>query len=333
MAQRIFVTGASGRIGLPLVQALSGAGHHVIGLARGAAKAGKVRTAGAADCLVGDINDPEVLCKGCVSADMVLHLAGGMRGPGRQTPELINRQGTMTLVRALEQVGQAPKRVLFTSSCAVYGDRSGLWIDESHAISPQTDYGRSKAQAEQILQDAATRQGFELVIARLAAVYGPGFPLLLEGSIRKRRAWLPGEGSNRMPLIHVDDCVAALELLASEAAPGIYHVAGCDQPTLREFYTEVARLTGGSPPRFWSTYIPSYVQVFIARQNERLWSHFPVTPRFTPDMLRIFRASARLKLDRLEKEFSFAWKYPDFRDGLKASLSGHRPDGTVIAGE
>ena len=105
----------------------------MVGLARTKAKAKAVETLGA-KCLIGDLQTAHVIEEGLDGATTLFHLAGGMRGPGQETPDRINRLGTLALIDRLKD-GPELESVVFTSSCAVYGDRSGLWVD---AICPRT---------------------------------------------------------------------------------------------------------------------------------------------------------------------------------------------------
>jgi nucleoside-diphosphate-sugar epimerase len=71
---RVFVTGASGHIGLPVVRDLLAAGHKVVGLARSEASAEKVSSAGA-EVRRSTLDDLDGLREAAKNADGVIHLA------------------------------------------------------------------------------------------------------------------------------------------------------------------------------------------------------------------------------------------------------------------
>ncbi|MGB0638354.1 MAG: NAD-dependent epimerase/dehydratase family protein [Myxococcota bacterium] len=319
MTAHTFVTGANGRVGQRLVSRLVADGHTVVGLARTNTKAETVRSLGAS-CLVGDLSNSSVLDEGLAQAENVFHLAGALRGVGGETPDQINRLGTVNLCERLVK-HPGVKRVIYTSSCAIYGDRSGQWLDEEMPPYPNTRYGRSKQQAEDVLLQMANQNKIDVRVVRLAAVYGPGFPFMLESLIRSGNAWLPGEGRNFVPTIHIDDAIEGLmKIRDTESTHQIYNLADPEPVTLSEFYGTIARTIGSSPPRFWSTWIPSYVQHWLARNNERIQSKLPLKPKFTPDNLRLFTASSRLKIDRMEEELGMVWKYRSAKNGAEAAI-------------
>ncbi|MSQ03191.1 MAG: NAD(P)-dependent oxidoreductase [Myxococcales bacterium] len=319
MAERSFVTGGTGQIGRPLVRALAAAGHDVTVLVRDPARAQAVLADGAR-LLTGHLEDAAAIERGVAGADHVWHLAGGLRGVGRIDADRLNRVGTEALAVAAGTHAARLRSFTFASSCAVYGDRSGLWVGEAHPPAPQTEYGRAKLAAEERLRRVATATGLRLYVARIAAVYGPGLRFMQEDRIRAGRAWLPGEGRNRVPVVHIDDCVAALLAIAEKGAPGLWNVSAPGTPTLAEFYATVAQATGGKAVRFWSTWIPSVIQVALAEQNERLMAGIGRKPRFTNDNLRLFTASVRLRVDRLERELALSWRHPEHVGGIAASI-------------
>ncbi len=323
MGRRVFVTGANGRVGRHLVAQLVAAGDEVTGLAHTREGAAVVEGAGAR-CLIGDLQAREVLREGLAGAEVVYHLAGGLRGPGKQTPDLVNRAGMEGLLAAVDDVGTGSlSSLVFTSSTAVYGDRSGLVVGEEMPPQPNTRYGQSKVDAEKLLLDACDKRGVPGRIVRLAAVYGEGFPFMLVDQIKSGKARLPGEGRNYVPTIHVDDALRGLRLVADKGTDGrIYNLADTEPVILKEFYAKVHSLVGGEPVWFWSTWIPSYAQDFAAQLNERIQSHTPRTPRLTPDNLKLFRASCRLRVERVESELGMEWAFGSSLDGLQAVL-GH----------
>ncbi len=319
MAETVFVTGATGRIGGPLVRALLARGDRVTALVRKGARASaalQALEAAGARLVEGTLFDRAALAEGLDSASAVYHLAGGVRGRGADTADRINREGTAAL---LDVARSRPLRAfVFASSGAVYGDRSGLWVAEDYPPSPNTAYGEAKVAAENLL---LSTPGLPARIARIAAVYGPGFPFLQVDPMRAGRAWLPGEGRNHIPLVHIDDCVAALTRIGDVGPDGgIVHVAGRTTPTLRELYRTVHAAAGGTPLRFWSTWLPSVFQFAAARSNDRIQTRLGTRPRFIPDNLRLFVASVRLRTDRLEKDLGFTWQWGDHAEGVRAAV-------------
>lgn len=318
--ETVLVTGGTGRIGAPLVRALLARGDRVAVLTRNPARVSHLP---GARLVKGTLFDAAALADALSGATVVYHLAGGFRGPGSDTADRLNREGTeavLAAVRAARGKGPALRAFVYASSCAVYGDRSGLWVAEDYPPSPHTSYGLAKVAAEIAVQAAAEASALPARIARIAAVYGPGFAFLLADKIRAERAWLPGEGRNIVPVVHIDDCVAALLRIGDSDTSGIFHVAGRTMPTVGEFYAAVHAACGGTPVRFWSTWIPSALQFAVARANERVVSRLGRRPRFTEDNLRLYTASVRLRTERLENELGFAWAWADYKDGVRAAI-------------
>lgn len=317
MAQRIFVTGASGQIGLPLLRALVARGDRVLGLVRTKDHEEAVRATGA-EVLSGSLYDADALQRGVDGADRVFHLAGGIRGKGKETADQMNRVGTENLLAAIG--ARRLDSFVFASTMAVYGNRAGLWISEDFPTTPQTNYGKAKVAAENACLAAFKERGLPVRIARIGAVYGPGIRFLMKERMAEGWGWLPGEGLNLYPVVHVDDCVRALLAIDEKGQSGeVYHVAGKAHPMLKEFYAAVKPYAGDKPMRFWSTWLPSVFQLRAAELNEQLAGLTDRKPRFTKDNLALWTASIRLRTDRLEKELGFTWSWPDWKEGVKAA--------------
>lgn len=150
-AQRIIVTGASGRLGKTIATATRRAGAHVVSCDR----------VPAPNAVTADIRDLQRLTSLFDGADCVIHCAGlhaphvGVR-PDAEFRD-INVEGTATVLRAMRQVG-VPSLV-FTSTTALLGGgaRAGdpaRWIDDATQPRPRSIYHETKIAAEHLIRSA-----------------------------------------------------------------------------------------------------------------------------------------------------------------------------------
>ena len=218
---RVFVTGASGHIGLPVTRDLLGAGHQVVGLARSEASAAKIASTGAT-ALRGTLDDLDLLRDAARGADGVIHLAF--------KHDLALRGGDFASalaadLRAVEAIGEAlagsGKPVVNTSGTmllahSVHG-RHGTEDDAAQ------EGGNPRVASENLSLRLAER-GVRASIVRLAptvhsALDHHGFIPTLIAAARKNgfSAYVDG-GSARWPAVHTLDA-ARLYRLAVEAAP------------------------------------------------------------------------------------------------------------------
>lgn len=145
------------------------------------------------------------------------------------------------LLQRLRDAGSSMKRVLFTSSTAVYGQAGGEWVDEASATEPSGFNGRILLEAEKVV-DAAPERG---IIVRLSGIYGPGRTRLV------RKVW-SGEAvatpswTNR---IHVDDCAGVLHHLMRLDEPNALYLGTDDLPaTTADVVEWMADVLGVSAP-------------------------------------------------------------------------------------
>jgi len=118
-------------------------------------------------------------------------------------------RGPQRVLDHLQHAGVTSSRVVFVSSTAVYGVDDGSEVDEDTAVSPRTPTAEVLVEAEQALW---ARRG-DVVVLRLAGIYGPGRTRLLE-RVRAGTATRPDPDvmTNR---IHRDDAAAAALHLAT----------------------------------------------------------------------------------------------------------------------
>lgn len=147
------------------------------------------------------------------------------------------------LRHVLDGLRTPPRRALFVSSSAVWGERGGAWTDEDTPTAPDAFNGRVLLAAEALL--AARCPG--AVAVRLAGLYGPGRTWLL------RRA-AAGEPVQREPpvwsnRIHVEDAARALAHLVRLPDPAPVYLGVDDLPApLHEVIDTLATWLGRPPP-------------------------------------------------------------------------------------
>lgn len=118
---KIFVTGATGKVGSRLVLRLLQRGHQVTLLVRDAARVEELRQQGA-ECVDGDLLQPESYLEALRGNDVVVHLAAQFRGVDEQTTRTANIDGAVALARAA--LDAAVPRFVFASTNHVYGPGS-----------------------------------------------------------------------------------------------------------------------------------------------------------------------------------------------------------------
>ena len=230
----ILVTGASGFIGRHLTAALAGDGRKVRALVRSEAAARKLPDG--VEAVRGDVGDPGSLRRAAAGAELVFHLAGGYRGAPSEL-HAAHVTGTAAMVTALEPGA----RLVYVSSTSVFGwDGSG----------PVSAYGRAKLAGEQLALGRTDGPG---VVVRPTITYGPGdeqgMLARAERFLRRGVRWFPGDGTNRIHLLHVDDLVWALRL-AGDGCDGIYVVGGPSATPVRRIMELLAEGAGLRAPSF-----------------------------------------------------------------------------------
>ncbi|MFJ6077221.1 SDR family oxidoreductase [Pseudarthrobacter sp. NPDC092419] len=122
-----------------------------------------------------------------------------------------------------------PKRVLFVSSTAVYGDADGGWVDESTMPNAGGFSGRILVEAEDLLRSRLAGTGTAAVSLRLGGIYGPGRTRLID-QVKTGSAVIPRDVryTNR---IHRDDAAAAIvQLCTMPQDPAPVYVGVDDDP-------------------------------------------------------------------------------------------------------
>lgn len=265
----------------------------------------------------GDLLDPASLATACKGIDTVFHCAGYAHAFASSDPDVhwrINFEGTRNLVDAAGKAGV--KRFVFLSSVKAMAEPGDECIDEDWPSEPNTPYGKAKRAAEDAVLEAGVRYDMHVVNLRLAMVYGHGGRGNLERMARGIRAgWFPPlpETGNKRSLVHVDDVVEVMRLVAErpEANGRTYIVADPRAYSGREIYDTI-RAVLRAPTLHWS--VPAGVMRAVGCLNGRLG-----------EIVDRLMGSACYSSARIERELG--WRA---RIGLKEGLQEMMGDETAV---
>lgn len=182
----------------------------------------------------------------------------------------------------------------YLSTTGVYGDHHGGWVDETTPLTPATERGIARMQAEAAWRDL----NLPLHIFRLAGIYGPGRgPFAKVKSGTARRIIKPGQVFSRA---HVEDIAQVLLASIQRPNPGaVYNVCDDDPAPPQDVIAHAAELLGMA--------IPPDIPFDEAA--------------FTPMARSFYAESKKVRNDRIKDELGVVLKYPDYKAGLAALLT------------
>ena len=191
----------------------------------------------------------------------------------------------------------------YLSTTGVYGDRGGAWVDEDTAPAPGQPRSRRRLAAER--EWAALAPPLAVDLFRVAGIYGPGRSALDElRAGRGRRVARPGHAFGR---IHRDDIAGAVLAAAGQAAarqpaPGVrvLHLSDNEPAESAVVTAFAAELLGIEPPPA----VPFARAVAgMGEMGRSFWA----------ENRRVASAKTQAALAR-------PWRYPSYREGLRAIL-------------
>ncbi|HSS33811.1 MAG TPA: NAD(P)-dependent oxidoreductase [Solirubrobacterales bacterium] len=262
---RVFVAGATGVIGTPLVRQLVAAGHEVTGMSRSMERAAKLRAAGA-EAVVCDAFDAEALKTAVAAAapEGVVHALTAL--PARFNPRKnylqptnrLRTEGTRNLIAAAQAAGA---RRLVAEGVGFFYRPEGGWVKDEEAPLYEEAPGHFREAAAAMVdleRQVTVAEGLEGLVLRCGWLYGPGTYFAADGSsakeVRRRRYPVVGPGTGTFSFLHVEDCAAAFAAALERGAPGAYNVADDEPAPAHEWLPVYAEALGAKPPRrvpFW----------------------------------------------------------------------------------
>lgn len=245
----VFVTGATGVLGRPVVRRLAAAGHRVRAVARSAANDALLAELGAEPARA-DILDRGAVESALAGCDAVLHLATripAMREMGRRDAwrenDRLRAEATPLLVDAALAAGAGT--FVYPSVCFFYSDAGDDWIEAAEPFeTPDVMQSTLAAEAAVARFTAAGGRGITL---RMAGFYGTDVPSTADMLALARRGISPviGRPDAYLPVVWADDAAAAVVAALVEAPAGLYDVVD-DEPLGRG---EIIRLIAAAAGR------------------------------------------------------------------------------------
>jgi 2-alkyl-3-oxoalkanoate reductase len=257
---RVFLAGATGAIGTPLLERLIADGHQVIGMTRSPQKVDVLRAAGA-EPVVADGLDAQAVRDAVVSAhpDAVIHELTAI--PQRLDPRMIVRdfaltdrlrtEGTRNLLAAAQASGATrfiAQSIAFAYEPGTAGTVHGE--DDPLIADPPAQFERSARAIAELERQTLAAEG---LVLRYGYFYGPGSSIstrgALAGEVAKRRLPIVGGGSGVWSFIHVSDAAEATVAALTHGRAGAYNVVDDEPAPVREWIPALAQALGAKPPR------------------------------------------------------------------------------------
>jgi nucleoside-diphosphate-sugar epimerase len=304
---RVFVAGATGVIGRPLLAQLRAAGHEPIAMTRSPTKADALRAQGLETCVC-DAYDAAGLVAAVAQArpDCVVHALTDL-------PEQINmrrferdvastgrlrREATGNLLAAARAAGV--HRILAESVAFAYAPH-GDWVkDEDAPLATATlpFVAGPIADLERQVLDAGG------IVLRYGQLYGPGSSFAKDGSwaanLRRRRLPVVGAGSGMFSFLHVDDAAGATVAALERGGPATYNVVDDEPAPVREWAPVYARAVGAPPP--WRA--PAWLGRLAAG-------------RMAVEMMNELRGASNA---RIKRELGWTPRHASWREGFATAL-------------
>ncbi len=307
---KVFLAGATGAIGRPLLDRLQAAGHDVTALTRSDERAALLAGRGVTPA-VADALDAEALHDAVVAArpEVVINELTNIprRIDIRRYDEAmaptnrLRREAGPVLAQAAADAGA--RRIVAQSIAFSLAPAGPPVLDETAPMWDDPPRGMRDAVAAMRALEQATLNtpGVEGVVLRYGffygpgTTYGPGSPGL--DDMRRRRFPVLGRGEARFSFIHVDDAAAATVLALDHGAPGVYHVTDDEPARMGDWVPAMAAAIGAPPPR--------HVPVWLAR----------VFGGPTVSGMAVLRGASNAKARR---ELGWAPGFPSYREGFPA---------------
>jgi UDP-glucose 4-epimerase len=258
---KFLVTGGAGFIGSHLAHELVNLGGVTILDDLSAGKMERIQgllDSGRAQFVRGSILHRNLLLESCRGADCVFHLAADISASRSQERPLevheVNSTGTLSVLSSAREAGV--KKVVFSSSAAVYGDSPVTPRRESSPPEPLTLCAATKLAGEFSCDVYRRSFGLPTASLRYFNVYGPAqdprgesaavIPRFILDVLRRRPPIIFGDGSQIRDFVSVQDVVRANILAMQRDAVGTFNIGTGDGVSVRDLARVIGEIGGMS---------------------------------------------------------------------------------------
>ncbi len=307
---RVFVAGAAGAIGRPLVVRLVERGHEVVATTRTPGKLDLLRALGAEPELMDGLDAGSVgEAVARAEPEAIVHQMTALAGLSdlkhfdetfAVTNELRTR-GTDHLVAAAEAVGVG-RFVAQSYTGWTNARQGGPAASEEDPLDPSPPAGQERSLAAiRYLEQAVEAAPLGGVVLRYGSFYGPGASDALVELVRARKLPLVGDGGGVWSWIHVDDAADATVAAVERGRAGVYDIVDDDPAPVSDWLPYLAESVGARPPR--------RVPVWVARL---------VVGEVGVSLMTRIRGSSNAKARR---ELGWEPRWASWRDGFRGGLA------------
>ena len=192
-------------------------------------------------CKIADVRDAETL-RNTITGDVVVNLAAVHRDDVRDKSEYrrTNVNGAENIALVCEEKGI--KKIVFTSTVAVYGFAEP-GTDEEGTINPFNEYGRTKYEAEEKFRQWHAYGENSLIIVRPTVIFGEGnrgnvYNLL--NQIASGKFLMVGRGTNKKSMAYIGNIVAFLDTcVVTQQKYGVFNYVDTPDLTMNELVSQV----------------------------------------------------------------------------------------------
>jgi nucleoside-diphosphate-sugar epimerase len=304
MPQTAFVTGATGFVGLNVVEELLRRGWRVTAMHRAGADVGHLRRLGA-DCVVGDVTDAISVERAIPQAvEAVFHVAGdtGLWSGNNAAQDRVNIEGTRNTVAAA--LVRRARRFVHTSTISVYGMQDGRLDERSPQLGRESsiNYQRSKYFAEREVR-AGIARGLDAVILNPAGIIGAYdtrnyarlFRLVATGR-------LPGVPPGALSFCHAREVARAHVAAAERGRTGENYILGGTDATLLELVREIGAALGKAVPQRPT---PAWLLRAVGALGALRGALTGRAPEITPEVVRMGLRSFTCDCAKAARELGF----------------------------